>query len=109
MRATNTIILALAVVLAASHSLSAQHMKGDVAEGRHFAQIWCSGCHAVTPEAVGSAGTAPDFPSIANRRSTTARRLIRFLYTQHKVMPNFEIELDDATNVAAYIVSLKRR
>ena len=84
-------------------------MRGDATQGRQFAETWCSGCHAVELRTTRSGNVAPDFWSIANRRSTTARWLRTFLYSQHKKMPNFEIELDDAADVAAYILSLKRK
>ena len=84
-------------------------MIGDAASGRRFAEIWCSGCHAVELKTTRSGGIAPDFPSIANMPSTTALSLNVFLRTSHKTMPNFMLERDDADDVVAYILSLKRK
>jgi cytochrome c len=108
-RTATRIVLTLVVVLATSKFVPAQDMKGDAAAGHQYAETWCSGCHAIDRKAKKSGHVGPDFSSIAKRRSTTARRLTKFFYTQHKNMPNFEIELDDAADVAAYILSLKRR
>ena len=108
-RTLTRIVPALVIVLATSKSVPAQGMKGDAVAGHQYAETWCSGCHAIDRKAKKSRNAGPDFSSIANRRSTTARRLTKFFYTQHKKMPNFEIELDDAADVAAYILSLRRR
>jgi cytochrome c len=105
--ASTTLLL---LVLAWLNAAAAQHLKGDPAQGRQFAQFWCAGCHKIDAKGARVPGSiAPDFTAVANRRSTTTRWLVRFLYSQHKVMPLFEIELDDANHVAAYIMSLRRR
>ena len=97
------------IVLAAHTTTYAQPMKGDASNGRQFAGFWCSGCHVIEPTATPSGRAAPDFSDVAKRRTTNSRKLVKFLYSQHKTMPNFEIELDDATDVATYIMSLRRR
>lgn len=105
-------ILWLAVVslsLSAAGSASAQKAVGSAQAGARFAEIWCSGCHAVELRTTRSGGIAPDFPSIANRRSTTARSLHAFLRQSHDKMPNFVLDPDDAADVVAYLMSLKRR
>jgi mono/diheme cytochrome c family protein len=100
---------AIGLIVATAQAASAQSMKGDAAAGQRFAETWCSGCHAVELKTTRSGGIAPDFVTIANRRTTTARWLNRFLYSQHEKMPNFEIELTDAADVTAFILSLKRK
>jgi mono/diheme cytochrome c family protein len=112
-------LLALVAVVAASAPAPAQDRKGDprkadarkgdAADGREFAQTWCTECHAIDAKAAPGGKAGPAFAAIANRRSVTSRRLIRWLYSKHKNMPDFEVELDDAADVAAYIMSLKRR
>ena len=101
--------LTVFAALAIPTSLPAQDLKGDAQTGRDYAATWCTGCHAIDSATAADKKIGPDFAAIAKRRSTTARRLIRFLYSKHRNMPDFEIELDDATNVAAHILSLKRR
>lgn len=100
-------IVSLAV--SATESASAQKAAGSAQAGARFAEIWCSGCHAVELRTTRSGGIAPDFPSIANRRSTTARSLDAFLRKSHDKMPNFVLDREDAADVVAYLMSLKRR
>jgi mono/diheme cytochrome c family protein len=112
-------LLALVAVVAMPGAASAQDRKadarkadarkGDAADGREFAQTWCTECHAIDAKAAPGGKAGPAFAAIANRRSVTSRRLIRWLYSKHKNMPDFEVELDDASDVAAYIMSLRRR
>lgn len=110
MRTIVATVLLLAAAIAVPGAADAQHLKGDPAQGRAFAQFWCAGCHKIDAAGARVPGSiAPDFTAVANRRSTTTARLVRFLYSQHKVMPLFEIELDDANHVASYIMSLRRR
>ena len=103
------LIVTFGTVMAMGHCLGAQELKGDAAAGRQFAETWCAGCHTIEGNAARAGDAGPAFASVAKRRSTTRSKLIRFLYSQHKVMPLFEIELDDATNVATYIMTLRRR
>jgi cytochrome c len=86
-----------------------QPMQDRVESGQRFAEIWCSGCHAVELRTTRSGGIAPDFPTIANRRSTTPRSLHTYLRKQHDKMPNFVLEKEDAADVVAFIISLKRK
>jgi mono/diheme cytochrome c family protein len=94
---------------ASAQDRKADARKGDAADGREFARTWCTECHAIDAKAAPGGKAGPAFAAIANRRSVTSRRLIRWLYSKHKNMPDFEVELDDASDVAAYIMSLKRR
>jgi len=96
-------------VFAPSTQVRSQPLQSSVEAGRRFAEIWCSGCHAVELKTTRSGGIAPDLPTIANKRSTTSRSLHAFLLTSHKKMPNFVLEKEDATDVIAYILSLKLR
>jgi mono/diheme cytochrome c family protein len=87
----------------------AQKAAGSAQAGARFAEIWCSGCHAVELKTTRSGGIAPDFPTIANRKSTTARSLHAYLKQSHDKMPNFVLDKEDADDVVAYLMSLKRR
>jgi cytochrome c len=103
-----TILIFGAMVGPSMHVLS-QPLQGSVEAGRRFAEIWCSGCHAVELKTTRSGGIAPDFPTIANRRSTTSRSLHAFLQKSHDKMPNFVLEKEDASDVVAFVLSLKRK
>ena len=54
-------------------------------------------------------GWLADFAAIANVPSTTAVSLKVFLQTSHKNMPNFILQPEEADNIVAYILSLKRK
>ena len=86
---------------------TAGRAKGDAEAGRFSAQAWCTECHSVQRETAGTGKFAPDFTVIASRRP--ARWLHAFLRSKHVLMPDFEFEPDQADNLVAYIVSLKRR
>ena len=99
--------LTLGMTLAALQPLAAQNSRGSVAAGRSLASQWCSGCHAVEPKTVGI--FAADFAEIAKLPSTTALSLKVFLQTSHRSMPNFILQPDEANDIVAYILSLKRK
>ena len=93
--------------LAALQPLAAQNLRGSVEAGRRLASQWCSGCHSVEPKTVGI--FAADFAEIAKLPSTTALSLKVFLQTSHRNMPNFILQPDEANDIVAYILSLKRK
>jgi cytochrome c len=97
----------LGLMLAALQPLAAQNAPGSVEAGRRLASQWCSGCHAVEPKTVGL--FAADFAEIAKVPSTTALSLKVFLRTSHRNMPNFILQPDEANDIVAYILSLKRK
>ena len=95
------------MVLAALQPLSAQNSRGNVEAGRRYAIDWCSGCHSVEPKTVGI--FAADFAEVAKLPSTTALSLKVFLRTSHYSMPNFILQPEEASDIVAYILSLKRQ
>lgn len=101
------LIVAAGTIL--SSAALAQQAAGDADAGRRFAEIWCSGCHAVELRTTRSGGIAPDFPSIAGRRATTARWLRVYLGKPHDKMPNFVLDKEDTDDVVAFLMSLKRK
>lgn len=104
------IVLALlAVRLHVAGGQPAMRETADVARGRHLAEAWCTECHAIERATARTGTIAPDFVAIAQRRATTEFSLKAFLNSEHKTMPNFIIEPPEAADLAAYIMSLKRR
>ena len=99
--------LTLGATLAALQPLDAQNLRGSVEAGHRLASQWCSGCHSVEPKTVGI--FAADFAEIAKLPSTTALSLKVFLQTSHRDMPNFILQPDEANDIVAYILSLKRK
>ena len=84
---------------------------GNVDAGRAFAVQVCTPCHIVAPEQLSPRrfATGPDFPSVANAPGQTAMSLTVWLTaTPHPSMPNLRLNEDEAKNVIAYILSLRK-
>ena len=83
---------------------------GNIHAGRELAQASCSGCHIVAPGrgTLHPPGFAPDFADLANLPSTTGTSLYAFLRSPHPTMPNLILSDRKASDVIAYILSLKR-
>ena len=105
-RPTILLSIVLGLTFGTLQLLHAQEF-ADPEAGRRLALQWCTGCHAVEPRAEGF--FAADFAEIAKLPSTTALSLKVFLRTSHKSMPNFILQPEEADNIVAYILSLKRK
>lgn len=84
---------------------------GNPRAGRVFALQTCTPCHVVSSRqsAPRRFADAPDFQAIANTKGTTAMSLQVFLFAPHPTMPNLILSPDEASNVIAYILSLRDR
>lgn len=96
--------LCLAIVVSQTQTAKA----ADADHGQVLAQRWCATCHAITAEGRQTADVPPSFVSIARRDSFDANRLAFFLLNPHPVMPNMGLSRSEATDLAAYIASLRR-
>ena len=103
------LLLALAPLPPASAQLALP--AGDVNRGRSFALQACSVCHIVAPEQLVSRRLArqPSFSAIANAEGMNGMKLQAILTTPHPIMPNLILAPDEAADVIAYIMSLRRR
>ena len=77
--------------------------------GRDFAFDNCRPCHVVGPDQRSTTrfSTAPDFQSVANMPSTTRLSLIVWLTNPHPTMPSLVLSPQEASDVIAYIQSLR--
>jgi mono/diheme cytochrome c family protein len=84
---------------------------GDPAKGQRFALQVCTPCHLVAPDQLSPPrfALAPSFEAIANTRAMTESALAAFLYSPHPNMPNIMLTRDEAADVIAYILTLKRK
>jgi hypothetical protein len=87
--------------------------RGNPRQGLAFALNNCRPCHVVAPTAAGQASPvrfadAPDFRTIANRPGMTPFGLNVWLTNPHPTMPTLRLTPKEASNVIAYILSLKR-
>jgi mono/diheme cytochrome c family protein len=102
-------LLALAASLPAWAQLALP--PGDVNRGRSFALQACSVCHVVAPEQLAPRRIArqPAFSAIANAEGMNGMKLQAILSTPHPIMPNLILTPEEAADVIAYILSLRRR
>jgi hypothetical protein len=90
----------------------------DVREGHRLAIIICSNCHIAAhdqPFEPILRPPAPSFESIAQRDNITTDSVRKFLTTTHRSisnptgMPNLELIDSHVKQVAAYLLSLRKR
>ncbi|HYM01906.1 MAG TPA: hypothetical protein VET85_03105 [Stellaceae bacterium] len=84
-------------------------VSGDPGIGRSFALDNCRPCHVVSPDQRSPVrfANAPDFRSVANQPKTTRFSLNIWLTNPHPTMPTLRLTPDEASNVIAYIMSLR--
>jgi mono/diheme cytochrome c family protein len=104
------LLLQASAVVALSTQLAAAQDAGDTVAGRKLAHTWCDSCHVVDPaQQRGASNGAPSFAAVANMTSTTFLGLEAFLQTPHDRMPDLHLSRDEIDDVAAYIISLKKK
>jgi mono/diheme cytochrome c family protein len=82
---------------------------GNVNAGELYAQTHCVSCHSIVPDGNTSpVAAATPFQMIADTGGMTRTALIVFLNSPHPTMPNLVVSGDDADNIIAYILSLKK-
>ena len=79
----------------------------DPADGLILARRWCASCHVVAPDQHSQTAQAPPFATIANQPDFSAGRLALFLLDPHPKMPDMGLSRAAASNLAAYIATLK--
>jgi mono/diheme cytochrome c family protein len=82
-------------------------LAADADNGRRLAQRWCQACHVVTDGPRASTDGAPPFATIAARSDFDAAKVALFLLDPHPKMPNMELSRDEASDIAAYIKTLR--
>ena len=75
--------------------------------GLTLARRWCASCHVVTSGQRGATTEAPPFASIAKGPDFDASKLAFFLLEPHPKMPNMQLSRAEASDLAAYISTLK--
>jgi len=92
--------------------------EGGTSAGRAFALEFCTACHVVAPNQPHPPiyrGPTPSFVSIANRPTTTADSLRKFIRTTHPTttkpldMPEVEVTDYQLDQIIGYILSLRRK
>lgn len=79
----------------------------DAAHGADLAKRWCASCHIVTAEQKQASADVAPFAEIAHKPGFSAEKLAFFLLDPHPKMPTFPLSRTEATDIAAYIASLR--
>ena len=79
----------------------------DVANGQRLSERWCAECHAIGP-APNKRHRARPFVSIATKENITAEMIASFLHLPHATMPNVPLRRNDAQDIAAFIMAMKK-
>lgn len=78
----------------------------DPAMGEGIAKRWCASCHAVGEPTTRT--EAASFAEVARIPEFNARLLAFFLLDPHPKMPSMSLTRNEAADLAAYILSLKK-
>ncbi len=95
------------VLLAALIIAGTAAQAADVRLGERLAQSHCAACHIVAPHARNEVADAPPFEVIARKYGFDASA-IRFAIVGPHPKMNFTPDPAEATDIAAYIATLKR-
>ncbi len=79
----------------------------DAQHGKQLAQRWCAECHLVAPEQRRANADVASFSSLAHRSDFNAAQLAFFLLDPHPKMPDLSLTRTEASDLAAYIETLK--
>lgn len=84
---------------------------GDVAAGKKVTEFVCRNCHDVSgrEKSQSPPGGAPSFFEVAQNSETTGKSLHKFLTLPHGKMVNVLLSGREIDDVAAYILSLRRK
>lgn len=96
------LLLVVASSLGASSASAA-----DANHGADLARRWCASCHVVADGQTQASADVPSFVSVARRPEFSPARLAFFLLDPHPKMPNFPLRRTEASDIAAYIGSLR--
>jgi mono/diheme cytochrome c family protein len=78
----------------------------DIDNGRHLSERWCVECHAIT--SVPGKSRAQSFAAIAAKEKISTEMIASFLRLPHATMPNVPLRRNDAQDIAAFIMSMKK-
>ena len=99
--------IALAYVAIALSALLTPAAAQDLDHGRQLAERWCAECHAVGSKPTRFRRATP-FVAIAAKDSVTMDTLTTFLLLPHATMLNVQLSRQDAVDLAAFIISMKK-
>lgn len=83
-------------------------LAADADHGAEIAKRWCATCHLVDSDQKQASADVPSFAAIAQKPDFTPEKVAFFLLDPHPKMPNFPLSRNEATDLAAYIGSLRK-
>jgi mono/diheme cytochrome c family protein len=89
-------------LLAAGTAAQAQNPEN----GQRLSERFCAGCHAIN--ASSKSRGAPPFAAIAAKEKINSEMIASFLLLPHATMPNSPLTHNDAEDIAAFIMGMKR-
>jgi len=102
-------VIAAACQLIAPHAVRAADPAPNAAVGQQLAEQYCVECHVVSPSGKSGWTDAPAFDAIANRPDTTLQTLSTIIERPHLNMMNTGRPPEEARDIAAYIMGLRKR
>lgn len=91
------------ILFAGVGAASAQNLDN----GRRLSERWCAECHAIGP-APSKRNRARPLISIATKENVTAEMIASYLRLPHATMPNLPLSQQDARDIAAFIMDMKK-
>jgi mono/diheme cytochrome c family protein len=79
----------------------------DLNNGRRLAERWCAECHAIGSEPTRLRRGLP-FAALASKDTVTFETLAAFLLLPHATMSNVSLSRNDARDIAAFIIAMKK-
>lgn len=83
-------------------------MAADASNGQTLAKRWCAACHVVASDQQNANGQAPPFSVIGKIPELDPAKLALFLMLPHPKMPDMNLSRNEASDIAAYIVTQGR-
>lgn len=98
------LLLHLSVTLVLLAGATAAFAQGH---GQRLAERWCTECHAIG-SVPAKRNRAPAFAAIAAKPNISSDVIAAFLLLPHATMPNPPLSRQDAEDIAAFIMEMKK-
>ncbi|WP_018260642.1 c-type cytochrome [Methylobacterium sp. WSM2598] len=110
MRAGLVSLFAFFAAVSVWPALAASARDAKAERGLYFALVHCARCHAVDRSGRSRLRAAPPFRDLAGRVPVDdlADVLVEGVAYRHPAMPEFRLEPDEASDLTAYLKSLRR-
>jgi mono/diheme cytochrome c family protein len=100
-------ILASLVVVPGLLAGTAATFAQDAENGQRLSGRLCAACHAIGTEPT-RFNRAPSFAAIATRPDISPEMITSFLLLPHATMPNAPMRRNDAMDIAAFIMDMRK-